>query len=144
MKENPLYVPLDEPRQGRRQDGDSLDALRRRLDEARAKAGHPQPLVSADGRLQLIIVRADFNGGDLDRGARLAAALGGAVDATAHESGPSVRFGVAGDVVRALAEQNGLVRGMAIATLLTVVAVLVGMLLYFRLGRRRSWRSAGR
>ncbi|MES1209315.1 MAG: MMPL family transporter, partial [Pseudomonadota bacterium] len=100
MKENPLYVSLDTPAPGGK--GDSLDALRRRLDEARAKAGHPHPLVSADGHLQLIIVRADFNGGDLDRGARLAAALGGAVDATARESGPSVRFGVAGDVVLAL------------------------------------------
>ncbi|HSS39783.1 MAG TPA: beta-L-arabinofuranosidase domain-containing protein, partial [Polyangia bacterium] len=85
MKENPLYVPLDDAPAGGGS-GDSLDALRRRLDEARAKAGHPQPLVSADGRLQLIIVRADFNGGDLDRGARLTAALNGAVDATARES----------------------------------------------------------
>ena len=131
MKQNPLYVPLDEPA-STTAGSDALDALRRRLDEARAKAGHPHPLVSADGRLQLIVVRADFNGGDLDRGARLAAALGGAVDATAKEVGPSVRFGVAGDVVRALAEQHGLVRGMAIATLLTLAAVLAGMLLYFR------------
>jgi uncharacterized protein len=129
MKENPLYVPLDEPAPRHTSD---LDALRRRLDEARAQAGHPRPLVSADGHLQLIVVRADFNGGDLDRGARLAAALDKSVDASAREAGTSVRFGVAGDVVRAMAEQNGLVRGMTIATFLTVVAVLAGMLLYFR------------
>ncbi|MES1210181.1 MAG: MMPL family transporter [Pseudomonadota bacterium] len=132
MKENPLYVPLDEPATGG--SGDSLDTLRRRLDEARVKAAHPQPLVSADGQLQLIIVRADFNGGELGRGARLTEALAGALDATARESGGGVRFGVAGDVIRALAEQNGLVRGMTIATLLTVAAVLAGMLLYFRSG----------
>ena len=132
-KVNPLFVPLDEPEApapGPR--GDRLKELRQKLDDARTKAEHPQPLVSSDGHLQLIIVRCNFNGGDLDRGGRLAHALQEQLDATAREVGPAVTFGMAGDVIRGRAEQHGLVRGMTIATLLTVVAVLFAMLFYFR------------
>ena len=89
-------------------------------------------MVSADGRLQLIIVRATFNGGDLDSGGRLANALQRQIDATLAETGPTVTVGMAGDVIRGLAEQHGLVAGMTIATLLTLVAVLAALLLYFR------------
>ena len=139
MKANPLYVSLDEPDDAGAQTdtrkgtgGDRLDALRKKLDEARDKADHPKAFVSTDGRLQLIVVRATFNGGDLDSGARLVAALQRQIDATLAETGPTVTVGMAGDVVRGLAEQRGLVAGMTIATLLTVAAVLAALLLYFR------------
>ena len=131
MKENPLYVALDEPSTGPGDRGDWLETLRRKLDEAEEKASHPTPMVSADGHLQLI-VRAGFDGGDLDRGARLAAALQEQIDATAAGAGPAVKMGMAGDVVRGLAEQHGLIAGMTMATVLTVVAVLAALLLYFR------------
>jgi uncharacterized protein len=132
MKENPLYVPLDDPADRPAASGDRLDSLHRKPDEAEEKARHPKALVSSDGRLQLIVVRANFNGGDLDRGARLAAALQRQIDATVGETGSTVTIGMAGDVVRGLAEQHGLVAGMTIATLLTVAAVLAALLLYFR------------
>jgi uncharacterized protein len=138
MKTNPLYVPLDEPPAGEKKgpDGDRVDALRKKLDEARDKASHPKALVSADGRLQLIVVRATFNGGDLDSGARLAGALQQQIDATVAETlaatGSKVTVGMTGDVIRGLAEQRGLVAGMTIATLLTLAAVLAALLLYFR------------
>jgi uncharacterized protein len=132
MKENPLYVPLDDPADRPAASGDRLDSLQRKLDEAEEKARHPKALVSTDGRLQLIVVRANFNGGDLDRGARLAAALQQQIDATVGQTGSTVTIGMAGDVVRGLAEQHGLVAGMTIATLLTVAAVLAALLLYFR------------
>ncbi len=132
-KVNPLFVSLDEaPAKPGAQGGDRLKELRRKLDDARNKAEHPQPLVSSDGHLQLIIVRCDFNGGDLDRGGRLAHALQAQLDATSREVGPAVTFGMAGDVIRGKAEQHGLVRGMTIATVLTVAAVLLAMFLYFR------------
>jgi predicted RND superfamily exporter protein len=138
-KVNPLFVSLDEPEakpaggaSGGAKGGDRLQELRHKLDEARDKAAHPKPLVSADGHLQLIVVRCDFNGGDLDRGGRLARTLQEQLDATAREVGPSVTFGMAGDVIRGRAEQHGLVRGMTIATLLTVAAVLFALVLYFR------------
>jgi uncharacterized protein len=132
---NPLFVSLDEPEKppaGAPAKGDQLQGLRQKLDDAQHKAEHPQPLVSSDGHLELIIVRCNFNGGDLDRGGRLMRALQAEIDATARTVGPSVRFGMAGDVIRGTAEQHGLVRGMTIATVLTVVAVLVAMILYFR------------
>jgi predicted RND superfamily exporter protein len=139
MKANPLYVSLDEPDDAgantgaeKGTGGDRLDALRKKLDEAQDKADHPKALVSTDGRLQLIVVRATFNGGDLDSGSRLVAALQRQIDATLAETGPGVTVGMAGDVVRGLAEQRGLVAGMTIATLLTVAAVLAALLLYFR------------
>ncbi len=132
-KANPLFVSLDEPTDDEKgPNGDRLDALRKKLDEAREKARHPKALVSADGRLQLIVVRATFNGGDLDSGARLAAALQRQIDATVAEAGSRVTIGMAGDVIRGLAEQRGLVTGMTIATSLTVAAVLAALLLYFR------------
>jgi predicted RND superfamily exporter protein len=138
MKANPLYVPLDEPAPAEEKGagGDRMDALRKKLDQARQKASHPKALVSANGQLQLIIVRATFNGGDLDRGARLAGALQQQIDATVAETfaatGSKVTVGMTGDVIRGLAEQHGLVAGMTIATLLTLVAVLAALLLYFR------------
>ena len=133
MKANPLYVSLDdEPAGQKKPDDDRLDALRKKLDEAREKARNPKALVSSDGRLQLIIVRASFNGGDLDSGARLADALQRQIDATLAETGRLVTIGMTGDVIRGLAEQHGLVAGMTIATLLTLAAVLAALLLYFR------------
>jgi predicted RND superfamily exporter protein len=132
-KLNPLFVSLDEPAPHAAAPGhDRLKELRQKLDDARNKAEHPQPLVSSDGHLQLIVVRCNFNGGDLDRGGRLARALQDQLDATSREVGPAVTFGMAGDVIRGMAEQHGLVRGMTIATLLTVAAVLLAMFLYFR------------
>ena len=76
MKANPLYVSLDEPDDAGAETvarpvasgGDRLEALRKKLDEAHDKADHPKALVSGDGRLQLIVIRATFNGGDLDSG----------------------------------------------------------------------------
>jgi predicted RND superfamily exporter protein len=131
-KANPLFVSLDEPEAHPAGGGDNLQTLRHKLDEARQKAEHPQPLVSSDGHLQLIVVRCNFTGSDLDRGGRLMHALQDEIDATSRMVGPSVTFGMAGDVIRGTAEQSGLVRGMTIATLLTVAAVLIAMFLYFR------------
>ena len=136
-KVNPLFVSLDEPEPppaggGAAAGKDRLQNLRHRLDEARQKAEHPKPLVSSDGHLQLIVVRCNFGGSDLDRGGQLMRTLQDQMDATSREVGPSVKFGMAGDVIRGTAEQHGLVRGMAIATLLTVAAVLLALLLYFR------------
>ena len=73
-------------------DGDCLDDLRRKLDEAGGEAGHPMAPVARRRRLQLILVRATFNGGDLDSGRRLAAALQRAIDDTARRGGPTVTW----------------------------------------------------
>ena len=132
MKANPLYVSLDQPSDGQKDGRDSVARLRLKLDDAEGKASHPNPLTSADGRLQLVLVRATFNNGDLDRGARLTTAIQRQLDETAREAGPTVHIGVAGDVIKGIAEQHGLVEGMLIATVLTLVAVLGALLFYFR------------
>lgn len=112
--------------------GDRVEALLRKLDDAHAKAERPSPLVSADGTLQLVLLRTTFNGGDLDRGARMEAKLRAILDETQREAGPTVHLGMAGDVISGIAEQNGLIHGMVVATSITIVAVLLALLLYFR------------
>jgi predicted exporter len=132
---NPLYIELDDAGpEGHDGHGRAaeLEALRRKLSDAESAARHPAPLVSADGRLQMLLLRANFNDGDLDRGARLADTLQGMIAETAREAGPRVRLGISADVIRGLVEQRGLVHGMAAATLVTVVAVLAALLLFFR------------
>jgi uncharacterized protein len=132
MQTNPLYVSLDAPTGHPVIGGDSLDGLRRKLDDAEEKANHAAPLATADGQLQLILVSATFDGGDLDRGRRLDAALQSQVDDAAREAGSAVHLGMAGDIVRGLAEQRGLAAGMLIATCVTMAAVLAALLFYFR------------
>jgi uncharacterized protein len=132
MQANPLFVSLDAPTGGPVIGGDSLDVLRRKLDDAEDKANHAAPLATADGQLQLILVSATFDGGDLDRGRRLDGALQRQLDDTAREAGPAVHLGMAGDIVRGLAEQRGLAAGMLIATSVTMAAVLAALLFYFR------------
>jgi predicted RND superfamily exporter protein len=113
MKANPLYVSLDEPVDppGDQKGADRLEGLRKKLDEARDKASHPKALVLA-GALQQQIDAS--------------------VAETSAATGSTVTVGMTGDVIRGLAEQHGLVRGMTIATLLTLAAVLAALLLYFR------------
>ncbi len=151
-RQNPFYVSLDDapeparPAAGRAAPapasagagdaedglGDRVEALLHKLDDAQAKADRPSPLVSADGTLQLVLLRTTFNGGDLDRGARMEADLRTILDETEKEVGPTVRLGMAGDVISGIAEQNGLIHGMVVATSVTIVAVLLALLLYFR------------
>ena len=112
--------------------GDRVEALLNKLDDAHAKAERPSPLLSSDGTLQLVLLRTTFNGGDLDRGARMESKLRTILDETQKEVGPDVRLGMAGDVISGIAEQNGLIHGMLVATAITIVAVLLALLLYFR------------
>jgi len=56
---NPLFVSLDDDEAGARAEagpafGERLRDLKRQLDAAKAGAEHPTPLVSTDGRLQII------------------------------------------------------------------------------------------
>jgi uncharacterized protein len=112
--------------------GDRVEALLHKLDDAHSKAERPSPLLSSDGTLQLVLLRTTFNGGDLDQGARMEAKLRTILDETQKEVGPDVHLGMAGDVISGIAEQNGLIHGMVVATAITIVAVLLALLLYFR------------
>ena len=134
---NPLFVALDDDDAATRAEhGPSLPArlreLKRQLDAAAAGAAHPTPLVSKDGRLQIIVARTPFASGEVSRNAPVLAAVERMVDEARAAAGPSVSFGITGDVVTNAAEHRALLDGMLRATVFTVAIVAVGMLLFFR------------
>jgi hypothetical protein len=132
---NPLFVSLDEGGAAAASDGPSLgDRLRElqgQLDVAKAGAAHATPLVSKDGRLQIVVVRTRFPAGEASRNAPVIAAVERAADEARRVGGAGVRVGITGDVVNTAAEQRALLGGMLRSTLFTVVIVAIGMLLFF-------------
>ena len=145
---NPLFVALDDDDATARTDqgprfGERLRELKRQLDAAKAGVAHPTPLVSKDGRLQIIVARTPFASGEVSRNAPVLAAVERIVDEARATAGPHVRFGITGDVITNAAENRALLDGMLRATVFTVVIVAVGMLLFFRFGGARR-RAAGR
>jgi len=133
---NPLFVAVDDDAGGAVGGGpslaDRLRELKQQLDAARTGAERPTPLVSKDGRLQIIVVRTPFASGEVSRNAPVLAAVARAVDEARPVGGAAVRFGITGDVVANATEHRALLGGMVRATLFTVVIVALGMLLFFR------------
>ena len=133
---NPLFVAVDDDAGGAVGGGPSLSdrlrELKQQLDAAKAGAERPTPLVSKDGRLQIIVVRTPFASGEVSRNAPVLAAVRGVVDEARPVGGAAVRFGITGDVVANATEHHALLGGMVRATLFTVVIVALGMLLFFR------------
>ncbi|HTA94188.1 MAG TPA: MMPL family transporter [Polyangiaceae bacterium] len=108
-----------------------VDALRKRLDDAKRDAEEPGTFVSKDGHLQLVLLRTTFSGGDVDRGRALTGLL--RQDATEIERvHQGVKIGLAGDVVTTLAEHDALLRGMLLSTLATVGLVLGALFFFYR------------
>ena len=134
LKVNPLFVSLDddEAPAGARRDDERIEKLRRQLDEAERRARQPSGIVSADGKVQLIIVQAAFPSAAVERGDRLVAALEAAAAETERELGPGLSIGVTEDVVIAAAEHRAILRGMALAAILTVLVVAASLLLFYR------------
>lgn len=131
---NPLYVDLgdDDAEHGGGGQGDPLAALRRRLDEAKAKAASPTVLVAKDGLTQMIVVRATFPSTDIARSRVLSDAVNDAINATLATAGPGVSIGATGDVASIVVEQNAIVHGMALAIVITTVLVGLALLAYYR------------
>jgi uncharacterized protein len=140
-KANPLFVDLSdeggsEPGAPASSDSpgksDSLAGLLARMDQAEVRARLPSPFVSKDQRLQMIIVRATFPSTDLSKSRSVNDQVQAAISATRAVAGVGVRIGTTGDIATVMIEQSGIVRGMTLATLITVVVVAVGLLLYYR------------
>jgi uncharacterized protein len=133
---NPLFVALDDDAGGAARGGaslgDRLRELKQQLDAAKAGSERSTPLVSKDGRLQIIVVRTPFASGEVSRNAPVLAAVQRAVDDARLAGGAAVRFGITGDVVTNATEQRALLGGMVRATLFTVVIVALGLVLFFR------------
>jgi predicted RND superfamily exporter protein len=125
---NPLYVSLDDA--PAKADA-GAKALRAKLKEAEGKKDDPDELVSKDETLQMMVIRTAFATGDAAKDRELLDPLGriiGEVKAAV----PGVDVGVAGDVSVSVAEQESILRGMLMATGVTMGLVLFGMLWYFR------------
>jgi uncharacterized protein len=128
QRSNPLYVSLEDEDAHER----ALERLRARLKEAEQKRDTPEPFVSRDGRLQMLLVRTTFPSGTIGPGELLIDEIRRRIDLVRSEFGPGVRYGVAGDVVTAVAEHRSILDRMLLATVLTVGVCLLGLLLYFR------------
>jgi len=130
---NPLFVSLDQDGDARdeQEDRARLDKLRAQMHEAEDKARRPAELVSADGKLQALIVETPFPSATVTQGERLLAALEDARAATLREVGPGVSIGLAEDVVIAVVEHRAILVGISRAVALTVAIVGVSMWLYF-------------
>jgi predicted RND superfamily exporter protein len=133
---NPLFVSLDDDAAAtapsRPALGDRLRELHDQLGAAKVGAAHPTPLVSKDGRLQIVVLRTRSPAGEVSRNAPVIAAVARAVEEARRAGGPGVRIGITGDVVNTAEEQHALLGGMLRSTLFTVAIVAIGMLLFFR------------
>jgi hypothetical protein len=108
-----------------------LGALERKLEAAKEKLRAPSEMISRDGRLQLILVRAPFDSNDGQRAAQLIARLDATL-AAVHAEVPAATLGMTGDAITVRAENETLLRGMLLSTLATIALVLGALLLFYR------------
>jgi hypothetical protein len=132
---NPLYIDLEDDEDSGASEPDlaeRLASLRRRLEDAEARANAPAGFVSEDGELQLLLVRTPFASSDFSLAEELIRRIDGVVAETSAAVGRGVDFGVTGNVVKSLDEHRSVVRGMAAAAAITVFLCAVALLLYYR------------
>jgi len=132
---NPLFVDLsagDDEATAAAGEPDRLTALRSRLEETQARADTPSPLVSKDNHVQMLIVRATFPSTDVAKSRRVHDLVQSTIAATLATAPAGVRIGMTGDIATAIVEQDAIVRGMTLATVLTAVIVALVLLFYYR------------
>ena len=133
---NPLYVSLDddagdEAKSDARPIGERLRALEQQMDAAKAGAENPAPILSKDGRLQLVVARTRFPADEVSRNMAAFEAAERAAAEARLAGGPAVRIGITGDVANAAQEHQALLGGMVRATIFTTAIVALGLLLFF-------------
>jgi len=128
---NPLYVAVDDGPAPDGQGAARLRALKQRLDELESAARQPQPVLSRDGRVQLVVARTRHPADDVADNAPALAAARAAADDARRLAGPAVRIGVAGDVITSAEEHRALSGGMLLSTVLTTAVVALGLWLFF-------------
>ncbi|HSY38986.1 MAG TPA: MMPL family transporter, partial [Polyangia bacterium] len=133
---NPLYVSLDDDagdsgKSEARPIGERLRALKQQMDAAKAGADHPAPILSKDGRLQLVVARTRFPADEVSRNIAVFEAAERAAAEARVVGGPAVRIGITGDVSDGAREHQALLGGMVRATIFTTAIVAVGLLLFF-------------
>jgi hypothetical protein len=133
LKANPLYVDLEDGDEAA--EPDRTAELRAKMRDAEKAHDAPAGFVAPDGSMQLLVVRTTFDASAVSQATELVAGLEASIRAVVAEVGPGVKISAQGDVYTALAEERALLRGVLWATLLTVVVVALGLLLYFRSAR---------
>ena len=133
---NPLYVSLDDDagdqaKSDARPIGERLRALKQQMDAAKAGAENPAPILSKDGRLQLVVARTRFPADEVSRNIAAFEAAERAAAEARLVGGPAVRIGITGDVANAAQEHQALLGGMVRATIFTTAIVALGLLLFF-------------
>ena len=139
LSANPLYVDLDDddakpnPGSGAQPaaEASGTDDLRKKLADAETLRDDPGEKVSTDGHLQILVIHTAFSSGDTDRDEHLLATMGGLVNAEMKRS-PTVKIGIAGDIVVSVAEHDAILNGMLFATAITVALVLLALLWFYR------------
>jgi predicted RND superfamily exporter protein len=132
---NPLFIDLEEddeegaakePAAGEAELGE-LRGKWRTIKERFEHSG----FISADGTLQLVVVRSAFPRTDVAHGEQLVAAL--AAERTKLERAhPGVEVGITGGVEETLIEHHALVRGVILSAVITIILVPAVLLLFFR------------
>jgi uncharacterized protein len=127
---NPAYVDFeDEPATPAKDQ--ELEELKQKWRDAEKRAAESTAILAKDGLSQLFVVRCPSSAAEVARGKRSYLAVKERVDAVLREH-PGVEIGITGDIVTAVTEQKAILSGMVKATLVTIVVVAIGLLLYFR------------
>ena len=127
---NPAYVSFEDDDSGK--DDERLTALRKRLEDAEKASKESGETVSADGHIQLLVVRATFPSAEVPKAERLVKLVVAAIEDTRRAVGPGVEIRMTGDVASVTFEHRSILDGMLLATLLTCVLVGAGLLAYYR------------
>ncbi|MBL9016609.1 MAG: MMPL family transporter [Myxococcales bacterium] len=122
---NPLVVDLDDEEPA----NDGLDGLRAKQREAEQQLDKPDH-VSADGLVQVIVIRTAFVASDVEKDHALEDRID-AIVARVEAAHPGAELGLAGGVPTNAAEHRALVQGVLLSSLIT--AVLVALVLFVHL-----------
>ena len=130
---NPLFVSLDDDAGAGEAGGskgapigERLRSLKRQMDAAKAGAANPTPILSQDGRLQLVVARTRYPADEVSRNVTAFEAAQRAAAEARLLGGPAVRIGITGDVANAVEEHQALLGGMVRATIFTTAIVALG------------------
>ena len=130
LKNNPLYIDLDDDAGAEAKDKQQLEDLRAKRRDAEAKLARASN-VSEDGRIADITVRTRFRATDAGRGRQLISALD-VLRAQVIARHPGVQIGFTGGVISAVAEHEAIFKGMILSSVVTALLVALVLALYFR------------
>jgi predicted RND superfamily exporter protein len=132
LKHNPLYVSLEDPPE---EPQALIDRMQKKSEEGRQKlARYPEGFyVHPKGDLLALFVRTDIGGGDAESTSQLIATIEREVKALdPSKYGKDITVEYAGSLMAALEEHRAIREELTLSTVLTSIAVLLVVLLFFR------------